>query len=330
MKNKNNRGFMLTETLVVASLLITVLLIIYIQFKNVSRNYTNSFLYNTVGSSYNLNVLRKYIHEEDYSLLANALSDRDYIDITDCSYLYFEDPGFCRYLVNSLNIKQVLFTAEDLQKIKNSNNLSLDFKDYINTIKYESVIGYRLVAAFNDGTFSSIKVLNGNEYDFVISDSCTSSILIDYKISHIDGNTGLPVDAVTASKASCGTELDITSKKTSNKCYFIDGIENFVNPGSNYFSLNSIKKDYKATISYDIYESVIEIMHYEEGTTLPVVTSDLLYGTCGDVIDVENYKKASSELPAGYNYVGASVDVTKPFTFGPNNITIILYYSMGA
>ena len=34
MKKANDKGFMLTETLIVATMLITVLLVLYIQFKN--------------------------------------------------------------------------------------------------------------------------------------------------------------------------------------------------------------------------------------------------------------------------------------------------------
>ena len=61
MKKMNKRGFMLTETLIVATMLISVLLILYIQFKSVNRSFTSSFSYNTVGSSYNLYNANKYI-----------------------------------------------------------------------------------------------------------------------------------------------------------------------------------------------------------------------------------------------------------------------------
>ena len=39
MKKLGKKGFMLTETLIVSTMLITVLLILYVQFKNVTRSF---------------------------------------------------------------------------------------------------------------------------------------------------------------------------------------------------------------------------------------------------------------------------------------------------
>ena len=49
MKKKNNKGFMLVETLIVATFLVTTLLFIYVQFNNITRTYDTSFRYNTVN-----------------------------------------------------------------------------------------------------------------------------------------------------------------------------------------------------------------------------------------------------------------------------------------
>ena len=52
MKKLNKKGFMLTETLIVATMLITILLVMYVQFKTVIRSYQQSFKYNTINNSF--------------------------------------------------------------------------------------------------------------------------------------------------------------------------------------------------------------------------------------------------------------------------------------
>ena len=61
MKKLSNKGFMLTETLIVATMLITVLLVMYLQFKVVMRSYNNSFKYNTVNNLHSLYNVKQYI-----------------------------------------------------------------------------------------------------------------------------------------------------------------------------------------------------------------------------------------------------------------------------
>ena len=50
---------MLTETLIVATMLITILLVMYVQFKTVIRSYQQSFKYNTVNNLYSLYNIKK-------------------------------------------------------------------------------------------------------------------------------------------------------------------------------------------------------------------------------------------------------------------------------
>ena len=71
---------MLTETLIVATLLITVLLFMYVQFKNVMRSYERSFKYNTINNIYALNNAKKYIESVNYVLMANSLFNKDYLE----------------------------------------------------------------------------------------------------------------------------------------------------------------------------------------------------------------------------------------------------------
>ena len=118
MKKKDNRGFMLTETLIVATLLITVLLFMYVQFKNVMRSYERSFKYNTINNIYALNNVKKYIESENYVLMANSLFNKDFLELNKCQSVYFKDQNYCNELMQNLNIKKLYLTQQNLQYIK--------------------------------------------------------------------------------------------------------------------------------------------------------------------------------------------------------------------
>ena len=64
MKKLNKKGFMLTETLIVATMLITILLVMYVQFKTVIRSYQQSFKYNTINNLYSLYNVKKYVERD--------------------------------------------------------------------------------------------------------------------------------------------------------------------------------------------------------------------------------------------------------------------------
>ena len=161
MKKMNKKGFMLAETLIVATFLVTILLFIYIQFNNITKTYDNSFKYNTVNGLYNAKNIIKYISTDGVGNLKEELSKQGlkFINITDCSNLYFSSLEYCKVLMDSSNVKTVLFTKENLSILKTSNDL-LDqtIIDFINYIDYTETDGYRIIIEFNDNTFASLKI----------------------------------------------------------------------------------------------------------------------------------------------------------------------------
>ena len=160
MKKMNNRGFMLVETLIVATFLVTTLMFIYIQFNNITRTYDTSFKYNTVNGMYIAKNMINYINNDGIDKLKDALSsDVYYIDITSCSSTYFSESEYCDILMDSANIKTILFTNENLTILK-SNTAGLEQKliDYINYINFEQIDGYRIIIEFKDETYASLKI----------------------------------------------------------------------------------------------------------------------------------------------------------------------------
>lgn len=164
MKKINNKGFMLVETLVVATLIISILVYLFIQFQTINKSYNASFTYNTVDAIYGVSNIRNYILNDGYEKLKTYLNspnnNNKYIDITGCSSNYFDESEYCSILLNQLNVKTVLFTDTDLSNLKNSNlNFNDKFKKYVNYIKFipgEDM--YRIIVEYENGTFGSLKI----------------------------------------------------------------------------------------------------------------------------------------------------------------------------
>ncbi len=162
MKKINNKGFMLVETLIVATLIISILIYLFVQFQTISKSYNASFTYNTVDAVYGVSNIRNYILNDGYEELENYqnTTNNDYIDITDCNSIFFEESEYCLILFEQLNVKTVLFTNTDLTSLKN-NNISFNdkFKKYINYIKFtEGEDMYRIIVEYENGTFGSLKI----------------------------------------------------------------------------------------------------------------------------------------------------------------------------
>ena len=161
MKKMNNKGFMLSETLIVATFLVTTLLFIYVQFNKITKNYDTSFKYNTVNGLYATNNIINYIKKDGISNLKKELSQEgiEYVDMTSCSTDYFSEVNYCSVLIDNLNIKTVIFTNENLTKLKNTEtSLDQTIIDFINYINFKQVDGYRVIIEFNDKSLASLKI----------------------------------------------------------------------------------------------------------------------------------------------------------------------------
>lgn len=156
MKKINNKGFMLVETLVATVIVIGVLIGLYTQFSSVLRTYNDSFKYNTVENLYSLDNISTFV-VSDYSAILqfdDELKDKEFIDITNCSY--FAETEYCTDLLKFENIRSLYVSHNSFDKTK----FKLDdeeFAKFIKKINPQEGGTYRLIAAFNDGSFATIR-----------------------------------------------------------------------------------------------------------------------------------------------------------------------------
>lgn len=170
MKKLDSKGFLLTELLVTATLVSTVLIFLYTQFYTIKRSYDTSFKYNTVNGLYALSNVRSFLEENDIYILTQGLNTTSYIDLKN-NNLQTANTTYFNELMTGLNIKYLIFTNQNIDNLINqiNNGTALnsdtneyeDLKKFIKRINFDNKDtsnNYRIIAEFNDNTFASILV----------------------------------------------------------------------------------------------------------------------------------------------------------------------------
>ena len=147
MNRESNKGFLLAEALIVSTFILTVLIYLFAQFKNIMVDYKKNYKYNTVEDIYNLGSLSKYIYQNDLSLSEGIIyEDSEY------GLSMFEQ------MASEMGIDYILYTDSDIEKI-NSSNYDQDLVDFISKIKFKKIENKgRLIAKFKNGNFATIVI----------------------------------------------------------------------------------------------------------------------------------------------------------------------------
>ena len=138
MKEINNKGFMLAETLVVTIFVAGILIFLYIQFSNLNNSYEDSYKYNTVEGLYALEDIKLFIEDDEQILqyININIETLKYIDITDCSL--FTDRDYCLKLLEFENIKNVFITTNVVPK-NSITKYDSEFSTFINKINNANI-----------------------------------------------------------------------------------------------------------------------------------------------------------------------------------------------
>lgn len=156
MKKNLNNGFVLAETLIVTTFVAGILIFLFIQFSNLSKNYNDSYKYNTVEGLYSLNNVIKYIETDDffYDNLETLVTTDKYLNIKDCSL--FSDLDYCLLLFELENIESIYIVQNYFNKNIFSDSKET-IKNFINKISGDGEEKYRIIAEFNDFTYATIR-----------------------------------------------------------------------------------------------------------------------------------------------------------------------------
>ena len=162
----NNRGFLLAESLVVSTFVLTVLILLYIQFSNLTTNYKNSYNYNNVESIYDLASVADYLKTNNYPLASQLTEDKPYVVVfkdNSCNIDAGIIDSFCDDLINKMDAKTIIYTSSDINTIqkyvstKEDNTINEKLREFISKVETNTVLNKgRLFAEFNNGTFATI------------------------------------------------------------------------------------------------------------------------------------------------------------------------------
>lgn len=255
MEKQNNKGFLLAESLIVATFVISVLIFLFVQFKNLAGDFDKSFKYNTVENLYALDNIKTYLQENSNKehTLATLLSEQNkpYISIynkneNNClsindSEKYLRGTGYCAELMEQQNIKNVIFTYSEIGgenglKSYLRNNLSSDgisenMKNFI--LKVNDLKGikktFRLIAQFNDGSFATFNVGDENWDSSKYNDPNYVNPLYDesatdsscFETENVTG--GIKISNYLKNNPNCPAHVTIPSQINGNKVIAIGG-----------------------------------------------------------------------------------------------------------
>lgn len=158
MKKINNKGFLLVETLVVSTFCLTVLVILFLQFKNLVISYNNSYKYNTVEGIYSLKAVKDYLKDNNKTLTNTTIITTTSSGNTVCTGNVKDSfvPSYCDSIIADGNFKTIIYLKDtSLSSLKSSCSYNEGLCNFIRQLNTKNRT-HRLIAEFNDETYASI------------------------------------------------------------------------------------------------------------------------------------------------------------------------------
>ena len=225
MKKMNNKGFLLVESLVVTTFVLTVLVFLFVQFKNLFNSYENSYDYNTVEGIYNLNTFKNYLTSPDVSVSRNG----NYTVIfegTSCSNVNSFNNDVCNNLGKAMNLKTLIYLDESkLDSLKDSGDsiFTSSYKDFLSRLNKQNN-DIRLIGQFNDGTYATI-TYDAPEIEVTggILKSYGSSSNEDFHDPNIKGKIKTINFVNTAETTPPGEVMDVSEEGNKSVVAWVEG-----------------------------------------------------------------------------------------------------------
>ncbi len=310
---KNNKGFVVTEVLILSTIIIGVLVFMYSQFKNINRSYQHSFKYDTVEAMYLTNNIVNYINDGNFDKLVENLnnSQEGYIDITECNIENSNLITFCSALYEKSGVEKIIFTEEDLTKIKtNMENFDNDLKEYIDQIKTNGIQNdYRIIVKYDNGTFASMRFNKGNIY--------VQNGLIAYLDGINNTGNGHSIDTtIWKDLSNNGNDATLYNNPTwSNNSLTFDGIDDYgiLDNTANMAFPNGVTLETRVKVlSVDNGDSLSYVMYVDNET------SSSPYNGLSQYVNKTTLKAASRIAPDGtYTFAQSDesiIEINKIYT----------------
>ena len=148
---KKSKGYVLAETLIVTSFVAGVLIYLLIQLTNLDNNYEKTENYNKVPNLYALIDIVYYIKKNNACLNSIKELGNNAVKITSLNG--------CGGINDLLNLEKIttLLVCKNKENVNFNNLLDEKFTDFKNTISWEGIEDYRLIAEFTDDSYATLK-----------------------------------------------------------------------------------------------------------------------------------------------------------------------------
>ena len=166
--NKNVKGFMLLETLIVSTIILSTLVFLFIQFTNIKTSYEISFKYNTIPGIYKAKELSDFLVENGLDTSLSNQLDKEvngFVNIKTHTYISNGSNDFYVKMLKDMNVRNIIYTSDNLTTLKeylNGNSVDTifteSFKNFILGINTKETLNSRLIIMYNDDTFATIIV----------------------------------------------------------------------------------------------------------------------------------------------------------------------------
>ena len=186
---KQEKGFLLAEALIVSTFVLTILIVLFIQFSNLTNNYKNSYSQNNVESIYDLSSVANYLITNEYDLSEYLSIEKPYVLLYNNSRCNMDiglTDTFCDTFMKEMGAKTVIYTSSDVKAIQyyvNNNedeNIGQKLREFISKIDAKEIQNKgRLFAEFDNGTFSTIAFDSDSISESESTLECTPENIVD-------------------------------------------------------------------------------------------------------------------------------------------------------
>ena len=170
---KNNKGFVLVETIVTSVFVLSLFTFIIANIIPLIGDYERNYEYDSIESIYDAHLIRKMILKSDEQRVTNLVSlpeDGYYLFDGDDICLYLSNVNYCRKLLSRsyLDVSKIVLTSyvitdDFVAKSERFNRALheyiLDMQRYNNNPHAQYNLERRLIIVFNDGRITNIELL---------------------------------------------------------------------------------------------------------------------------------------------------------------------------
>lgn len=151
MKNINNRGFILVETVVVGVIVLSIFVMIYQNLVPALSDYETRIHYDDIDSVYAANMFFNLLNNDDnYDNIMSLASSNGYVDLTDCSKFSSDGQQLCTALKTQFEFtteNRIILGKIPYTQVITIHDLPRGFLDYVKYLQTttEVTTGYTLL-----------------------------------------------------------------------------------------------------------------------------------------------------------------------------------------